>query len=277
MATLLIHHWNRCNFAFIMWMPKQKTSQHDTMTKIWTEISQKLNHGKYDFIPELFFLLLYRSYFYLFFPVIFWLCAPFFTFYAATPASYMMHATNSCTYTKRGRAVTQRLSYRREGPARNQRADNPITYTCGNLDPLLSSASEGLAWTDDGNSSSPNPHTPPTSPPGTLAETRGYDYKHHLFSRLTYPGLYSSPLKTKWTSIRAPAAEIAENAQSHTPRPVRQVLMCTSVQNRGFISMYLSGRLQWSRDKIFLFFFFFSKSYHSPYGVLWLRQDVISM
>lgn len=124
------------------------------------------------------------------------------------------------------------------------RVHNPITCTCSSLDPLLSSAAVGLAWTDDGNSSSPNHSSPPTSPPGTLAETWGYDYKHHLFSRLTYPGMYSSLQKTKQTSIRAPAAWLAENARTHAPRPVRQVLMCTSVQNRGFISLYLSRRLQ---------------------------------
>lgn len=173
-------------------------------------------------------------------------------------------------------AVAQCLSYRGEGPARNPRAHYPITCTCSSLDRLLSSAVAGLAWTDDGNSSSPNHSSPPTSPPGTLAETRGYDYKHHLFSRLTYPGLYSSLQKTKQTSIRAPAAWLAEDARSHAPRPVRQVVMCTSVQNRDFISLYLSRRLQWSRDKTFSLFFP-PKSYHSPYGVLWLRQDVISI
>lgn len=92
------------------------------------------------------------------------------------------------------RAVTQCLSYQRGGPARDSQSHYlPVQQ----FRPTLSSALEALAWTDDWNSSSPKPHSPPTSPPGTLADTQGYDYKHHLFSRLTYPGSYSSPPKTK--------------------------------------------------------------------------------
>lgn len=64
--------------------------------------------------------------------------------------------------------------------------------------PTLSSALEALAldrWLEPPHLPTPTP--PPTSPPGTLADTQGYDYKHHLFSRLTYPGSYSSLAKDK--------------------------------------------------------------------------------
>lgn len=82
-------------------------------------------------------------------------------------------------------------------PAGDQRTHNPITHPGSSLDPHYH-----LPWRDLLGQMIGTPHLPTPIPHplvslGTLADTQGYDYKH-LFTRLTYIGLYSSSLKTNY-------------------------------------------------------------------------------
>lgn len=144
------------------------------------------------------------------------------------------------------------LGCQRRCPATDPHARNPITRSSGALVPHYHLPRRRLTWTDDWNSTSPTTDsTAHVSSSGILADTRGCDYKH-IFSRLTYPGLYSIHTKDK-VEIGASGLDLGRRAIAR-PRSVNQVLMCPSAQNRGFISVYLSGRPGWSWDKISLFF-----------------------
>lgn len=97
-------------------------------------------------------------------------------------------------------------------PARHQRVHNPITHPCSSLNAHYPLPWRGLLG--QMRNSTPLPPQPTLHPhpisPGTLVDTQGCDYKHHLFSRLTYPGVHSSLLKTNiihraQRSVRAPA------------------------------------------------------------------------
>lgn len=87
-------------------------------------------------------------------------------------------------------------------PARDQRVHNPITHPCSSLNAHYPLPWRGLLGQMR--------NSPPQISPGTLVDTLGCDYKHHLFSTLTYPGLRSSLLKTNiihcaQRSVRVPA------------------------------------------------------------------------
>lgn len=82
------------------------------------------------------------------------------------------------------------------------------------------------------------PHLPTRIPHplvslGTLADTQGYDYKH-LFTRLTYMALYSSPLNYYIAIVHAD--QYQQLRWQRMPVALNQILMCTSVQNQDLIS-----------------------------------------
>lgn len=104
-----------------------------------------------------------------------------------------------------------------------QRAHNPITHPCSSLDPHYHLPWRGLLGQMIG-----TPHIPTSPPPvspGTLAHTQGYDYKHHLFSRLNSSWLVFIPAKDKILSAVRPdqyehrRSEMAGERQSHVPAP----------------------------------------------------------